>query len=266
MADLDLLVALNTSMDRIVTTVSALSPDQLAASSAIPPWTRGHVITHIARNADSIVRLLNGAATGIETPQYASDELRDAEIEAGAGRPLDELVADLRSSAAELDAAARVACQHRRGRPRFACGAATRPPRDGLLALRLREQEIHHADIGASYSFADIPSSVVGLVILDIRTTASDRGDAAPLRVVATDSDFSCEIGTGGPTVSGAPSRPVGLARRPLVRNWPQPGRRAAGRPALGLRRTAAPHAACQHRGHDPLSVPRRHGRRRGRG
>ena len=234
MDNLELLVPLNESMDRIVATVSALSPADLAAQSGIPPWTRGHVITHIARNADSIVRLLNGAATAVETPQYSSGQARDAEIEAGAARPLDELVADLRGSFAAIDSAARALpvaawsapIQLRGGEPALA---------SRLLALRLREQEIHHADIGAGYSFADIPASEVGLVILDIRTSAIDRGDTAPLRVVATDSDFTCEVGTGGPTVSGPQAELLGVAQRPLIRRRAHPGQRAAGRPTLGL-------------------------------
>ena len=203
MDNLELLEPLNESMNRIATTVAGLSPAALADPSAIPPWSRGHVISHVARNADSVVRLLTWASTGVETPQYASPESRDADIEAGASRPVDELIIDLRTSFAALDSAARALSSTAWSAP-IALRGGEPATASRLLSLRLREQEIHHADIGADYGFADIPAALVGLIILDIRASAIARGDAAPLRVQATDSGFSCEVGTGGPTVTGA--------------------------------------------------------------
>jgi len=38
--------------------------------SRLPGWTVGHVVTHLARNADSVVRRLHGAAAGVPAPQY----------------------------------------------------------------------------------------------------------------------------------------------------------------------------------------------------
>ena len=60
--------------------------------SLLPDWTVGHVLTHIARNADSMIRMLDGL------DQYEGGiEGRRADIEAGAGRPPDELIADVRA-------------------------------------------------------------------------------------------------------------------------------------------------------------------------
>ena len=202
MADLELLVPLSDSMDRIVATVAGLSAGAVASPSAIPPWTRGHVASHLARNADSIVRLLSWAATGVVTPQYASPESRDAEIEAGASRPVDELVADLRTSFVAIETAARLLPAAAWAAP-IALRGGEPATASRVLSLRLREQEIHHADLDAGYGFADIPDPLVGLIILDIRTSAVARADSSPLRVQASDSDFACEVGTGGPTVAG---------------------------------------------------------------
>ncbi|MGH3331970.1 MAG: maleylpyruvate isomerase N-terminal domain-containing protein, partial [Nocardioidaceae bacterium] len=44
----------------------------LRGPSRLPDWTRGHVVTHVARNAEGLVRLLAWARTGIETPMYPS--------------------------------------------------------------------------------------------------------------------------------------------------------------------------------------------------
>ncbi len=58
--------------DRLMTTAAALTDEQARAPSLLPGWTRGHVITHIARNADSLGNLLIWAQTGVQTPQYAN--------------------------------------------------------------------------------------------------------------------------------------------------------------------------------------------------
>jgi maleylpyruvate isomerase len=82
--------------DRVLVTATALSDAQAREPSLLPGWSRGHVLTHIARNADGLRNLLIWARTGAETPMYASAESRSADIEAGAGRPAAELAADVR--------------------------------------------------------------------------------------------------------------------------------------------------------------------------
>src|SRR5215467_3321073 len=91
---------------RLLATATALSDARAREPSRLPGWTRGHVLTHIARNADGMVNLLTWARTGTQTPMYASAESRAADIEAGAGRPAADLSADLRSSAVAFAAAA----------------------------------------------------------------------------------------------------------------------------------------------------------------
>uniref|UniRef100_UPI0019669E1F maleylpyruvate isomerase N-terminal domain-containing protein n=1 Tax=Nonomuraea lactucae TaxID=2249762 RepID=UPI0019669E1F len=91
---------------RLLAAVATLSEGDVAAPSRLPGWTRGHVLSHVARNADSLHNLLTWARTGVRTPQYGSDEERDTGIEAGAGRPLAEHLTDLEMSAARLAAAA----------------------------------------------------------------------------------------------------------------------------------------------------------------
>ena len=49
----------------------------MAGPSLLPGWSRGHVLTHLARNADGAVNLLTWARTGVETPQYVSQEQRE---------------------------------------------------------------------------------------------------------------------------------------------------------------------------------------------
>ena len=67
--------------------------------SRLPAWTVGHVLTHIARNGDSLAWRLEGSARGEVVDQYPGGAPARAEaIEAGAGRPAAELLADIAAS------------------------------------------------------------------------------------------------------------------------------------------------------------------------
>jgi maleylpyruvate isomerase len=92
--------------DRVLATATALSDAQAREPSLLPGWSRGHVLTHIARNADGMVNLLRWARTGAQIPMYASAQSRAADIEAGGGRPAADLAAEVRQSAATLAAEA----------------------------------------------------------------------------------------------------------------------------------------------------------------
>jgi maleylpyruvate isomerase len=45
---------------RLLATAAALTDAQAREPSLLPGWTRGHVLTHIARNADGMVNLPRG--------------------------------------------------------------------------------------------------------------------------------------------------------------------------------------------------------------
>jgi uncharacterized protein (TIGR03083 family) len=58
----------------LLATAAALGDAEVRGPSLLPGWSRGHVLTHIARNADGLGNLLRWARTGAETPMYASAE------------------------------------------------------------------------------------------------------------------------------------------------------------------------------------------------
>ncbi|MBV8542204.1 MAG: maleylpyruvate isomerase N-terminal domain-containing protein, partial [Pseudonocardiales bacterium] len=84
----------------------------LRGPARLPGWSRGHVVTHLARNAEGLCRLLTWARTGIETPMYPSVQERDADIEAGSGRDRTEQLDDLRRTGAAFAGAARELSSH----------------------------------------------------------------------------------------------------------------------------------------------------------
>jgi maleylpyruvate isomerase len=98
---------LASATNQLLATAASLSDADLAAPSLLPGWTRGHVLTHVARNADSHINLLTWARTGDRTPQYPSVEAREAEIEAASARSAARQLADLDDSAGRLAAAIR---------------------------------------------------------------------------------------------------------------------------------------------------------------
>jgi maleylpyruvate isomerase len=144
----------------------------------LPGWSVGHVLTHLARNADAYTNLLTWARTGVETPAYASPAARESDIEAGSGRPVDEQIEDVRTA-----------------HERFADAAAAMPaeawtfhlPSTGLPAAavpwaRLREVEVHHVDLGLAYTPADWSDAFALRLLREIVGGATPGSPALLLR------------------------------------------------------------------------------------
>lgn len=71
---------------RCVQAIAELDDDEIGRPSRLPGWTVGHVLTHLARNADSHLRRTEAARRGEIVDQYgAGSDGRAAEIEAGTG-------------------------------------------------------------------------------------------------------------------------------------------------------------------------------------
>jgi len=83
---LDGLVAVRRASTALHEMVEAMDDTAMHGPSRLAGWTRGHVVSHLARNADGLVNLLSWARTGIEHPMYASTVDREADIEEGAHR------------------------------------------------------------------------------------------------------------------------------------------------------------------------------------
>ena len=91
---------------RLRTAVAQLSDDDCRRPSLLPGWSVGHLLTHLARNADSVVRRLEGARRDEIVDQYPGGATeRSAEIEAGAGRPAAEIRQDVEVTCEAVDAA-----------------------------------------------------------------------------------------------------------------------------------------------------------------
>lgn len=154
---------------RLLDTVRTLDGNGLSGPSLCEGWTRGHVVTHLARNADAYVNLLTWARTGVRTPAYASPEARDAAIEAGAGRPHEEQFADLtaavdrlRAAIDEMPAAAWANLVE--------WGRTGPTPAARVVWSRICEVELHHVDLDAGYGPADWPVAFAQRLLHDPAT------------------------------------------------------------------------------------------------
>ena len=140
--------------------LGSLTDDVARQPSLLPDWTIGHVLTHIARNADGMRAMIEGGAAGEVRAQYPGGaEQRTGDIAAGAGRSAAELVADvhvtgvaLLESCAALDSAGWAGAGQSFGGP---------VPLVKVPSRRLREVLIHHVDLGLGYAWEDLPTSFV---------------------------------------------------------------------------------------------------------
>lgn len=120
--------------------------------SRLPDWSIGHVMTHIARNADGLLSMMDGG------PQYPHGrDGRNADIEAGATRRWPELVDDVVARSAAVEAVV-LACTDWSGTVGMIAGDLAKAQ---IPVLRQREVEVHRVDLGLGYEFADMPPDYV---------------------------------------------------------------------------------------------------------
>ena len=210
----ELRVLLATATQRLLGGTIMVSDEDWAGASRLPGWTRAHVATHLARQADGATRLVDGAATGTRASMYDSPEARTADIERGAGRTGLELQTDLDTSAEQLTEAMerldRVGADGAQGPVGWSASVELRgglvvPAR--LLPLgRLFEVEIHHADLDIGYEIDQVEPEVAEWLLEWIGFRARVR-DEFPRVELHVDSGFTTTIGqVGEPLVVHAPA------------------------------------------------------------
>ncbi|GAA2461237.1 maleylpyruvate isomerase family mycothiol-dependent enzyme [Streptomyces macrosporus] len=204
----DDITALRDSTDRLLAAVEKLDDASVARPSLLPGWTRGHVLAHLARNADALVNVLAGR------PMYASAEVREADIERDAARPLAVHLEDLRATAAGLERAMADRADEQ--------WEVTVELRNGVTDLassipfrRRIEVELHHVDLGIGYTLDDLPGAFVDRQLENMARRFSGRPDVRPLELRVEDGRVLRTGRTGGEgerpvVVTGSPTALVG--------------------------------------------------------
>ncbi|WEH36026.1 maleylpyruvate isomerase family mycothiol-dependent enzyme [Streptomyces sp. AM 4-1-1] len=181
-----------------------LTDSQLDGPSLLPGWTRRHVVAHVGYNARALSRLVEWAGTGTETPMYASPEQRDAEILRGATLPAHALRSLFVHSAAHLDVEWRdLPGPAWDARVRTAQGRVV-PARETAW-MRAREVWTHAVDLDGGASVRDFPPDLIDALLADVLRAWERRGERVDLTLAPPGAE-RVVVGTGGPTVTGAPS------------------------------------------------------------
>jgi maleylpyruvate isomerase len=141
--------------------LDGLTDVQAAGPSRLPDWTVGHLLTHLARNADSVVRRLEGAARGEVLDQYEGGRAgRAAAIEAGARRAAAALVADVRQSAAAAEQVMADLPTAAWDAPSHSSRGLVESSRDVVFS-RWREVAVHRGDLGLHPGPVPLPAALV---------------------------------------------------------------------------------------------------------
>ncbi len=188
--------------DRLLATAGRLRDDEWPAPTECAGWGRAHVLAHLALNAEGLAGAVRGLLEGRPTQMYASDTARDADIETLAAQPASTIRDRLRASAETFaEAVAGVPGLAPDATFERTPGGRTMLAR-GVPFLRLREVEIHHADLRAGYTHADWPQETA----VRIFEHDAERYDGPPLTADATDLGRTYALGSPGdddPVVSG---------------------------------------------------------------
>ena len=177
------LAAIEQANARLMDTVSRLDDLRVHGPSLLPGWTRAHVISHLARNADGCLNLLRWARTGVEHPMYASSTDRDADISEGAVRGHRLLVEDLAASCDRFHQAAR-ALPVWAWESEVVSGPGKPIPAHEVLRQRLLEVWVHLVDLDHGFDFDDIPRPDVEELLEDVVQQFGGRPDVPALTVV----------------------------------------------------------------------------------
>ena len=191
-----LLAELTDATAQFLAAAERLDDQAVREPSTLPGWTRGHVLTHVARNADGLRNLLTWAATGVPHEMYP-DGNRESDIEEGAARTAAQLATDLHESSEKFaEAAARITPEQWKSTVERRVGGPQ--PAGSIPWWRLEEVVIHHMDLNTGFTPAHWTTEFTGP---ELEMTANRFNDpsygsvaAAPFRLYAEDTARSCGV------------------------------------------------------------------------
>ncbi|MFK5633124.1 MULTISPECIES: maleylpyruvate isomerase family mycothiol-dependent enzyme [unclassified Ornithinimicrobium] len=172
--------------------------DTLLGPTRLAGWTGRHLLAHLAANADALRNLAAWARTGVETPMYSSPEQRNADIEAGAVRPVGELrewyAVSAAALAADLDGLDERQWQHPVRTAQGRTVAATEVP-----WMRAREVMVHAVDLGTGVQFTDLPEGFLHDLLDDVVPKRSSTPDHPPLTLREEAGGRTWQVASPGP-------------------------------------------------------------------
>jgi maleylpyruvate isomerase len=201
--------------------LAELSDDDFGGDTLLPGWSRSRLVAHVGYNAAALCRLMDWAATGVETPMYESVEQRNREISEGATLSPAALRNLFDHTVARLD-------EKWRHLPASAWSAQVRTAQGRLVPasetawMRTREVWMHAVDLTNGGRYADFSAVVLNSLLADIvgMWRQKNLGDGL---VLAIDDCAPIAVQEDSRTSTTVSGRLAGVAR------W------AAGRGAIGV-------------------------------
>lgn len=208
---------IRTGTELVGTVLNELSDPELDAPSALPGWTRKHVLAHLAANADALCNLVAWAETGIETRMYSSTTQRNDDIDAGSLRPATELRAWFTRAAARLESGMDVLTEAQWTRTVVTAQGRSVPATE-IPWLRSREVLIHAVDFGTGRTFEALPADFLLALVEDICSKrASGTGPALEVRTPQGDTWSIPDDGDAVIVIGELPQIAAYLAGRPFT-------------------------------------------------
>ncbi|ABM09880.1 maleylpyruvate isomerase family mycothiol-dependent enzyme [Paenarthrobacter aurescens] len=185
--------------------LNELTDAQLDGGTRLPNWTRRHVVAHVGYNARAIARLVEWAATGVETPMYSSTEARNQEIDFGATLSPIALRNLFDHSAVHLSVEWRdLPDANWSNEVRTAQGRTV--PASETVWMRTREVWVHAVDLDNGATFNHIPAPVLERLLRDITGAWKTRGTDTGLLIKVTDTTLTFgDTSAADPTIISGP-------------------------------------------------------------
>ena len=130
--------------------IASLSPNQFERPSLLPTWTVGHVVAHLAANAEAFAGVLDAARQQRPALLYESVDQRTNDIDKLRRLPADELTDRLVDANKIFVDAWRKTSHAMAANSVWSRVPGSEPfPIADIIHRRLREVEVHSADIGS---------------------------------------------------------------------------------------------------------------------
>jgi maleylpyruvate isomerase len=178
--------------------LSRLSDADFDGPSLLAGWDRRHLIAHVGLNARALTRLVEWAATGVETPMYASATQRAEEIHFSATLPVQALRNLSDHAAIHLTVEWRDLPDGAWSREVRTAQGRTVPVSETVW-MRTREVWIHAVDLDAGARFEDFPPELLDRILVDVTGSWARRRGAENLPQFVLDATDRATPAAAGP-------------------------------------------------------------------
>lgn len=209
----DVLQRVLTTTQRLLGATIAVSDEDWQRPTSLPGWTRAHVASHLARNADALRVLAGNVVHHGDREPYPLDPAW--EIERGSERGALDLQIDLDTSAGRLADAFEAVGEAGLWESPVTLPSLCRATARDLPLARLSEVTLHHVDMDLGFTTDDVSAEDAGWILQLRAHRLTDLG-FEPFSMRSDDGQ-TFDVSGGGRVVTGSRQQLLGwvTCRRP---------------------------------------------------